>query len=77
VPPKPLSSHQVAAILGIKADSVVRLARRRGVGTQIERGTWLFDLEDVEALRVRKVGRPKVIFKHEDSEECKALREGK
>lgn len=52
-----LTTEQVAEILGIKRVQVTRLAHSRNVGWQIGRDI-LFRPEDVEALRIRKVGYP-------------------
>lgn len=57
-----LTVDQVAAELGIVPRTVRQLAQHRGVGLRVEggnRAVWLFTPADLEALRERKVGRPK------------------
>lgn len=49
---------EVATILGVNGSRVRVLAKHRGVGWQVSRGTWLFSPADVDAMRVRTPGRP-------------------
>lgn len=46
-----------AAELGVTVSRVYRLARSRGLGWQIGRGTWLFTQADIDAMRDRRPGR--------------------
>jgi len=54
------TTEQVAAELGISARQVQALARARGVGARLgpPPHAILFTPADVDALRIRKVGRP-------------------
>jgi hypothetical protein len=55
-----LTATQVADELGVTKAAVIRLAQRRGVGWQLDRGYWLFRPDDVAAMRERlPAGRPK------------------
>lgn len=54
-----LTSAEVAETLGVSLRRVQQLARSRGVGQQVGR-EWLFRPEDVEQMRDRKPGRPRV-----------------
>ena len=55
-----LTTEDAAARLGVTERRVRALAKTRGVGWQVSRGTWLFRREDIEILQVRpKPGRPK------------------
>lgn len=51
--PTPMTTNDVAAVLGITPRRVRALARSRGVGQQVTRGTWLFSHADLEAMRIR------------------------
>jgi len=55
-----LTVADVAALLGVTADRVRKLAATGRYGWRIDGRTWLFRAEDVEAMRERaKPGRPR------------------
>lgn len=53
-----LTAADVALELGISKRRVLQLAHSRSVGSMPGRD-WLFTPEEVDALRVRKIGRPR------------------
>lgn len=53
-----LTTQDMAERLGVSVQRVRALAKARGVGWQVSRGTWVFLPEDVERLRPGPVGRP-------------------
>lgn len=55
-----LTAAQVAELLGISTHRVAELARSRNLGQLLNPRMRLFTAEDVEAMRVRVPGRPKV-----------------
>lgn len=54
-----ITTREMARILGVSPRRVRQLAARRHVGHQLERGVWVFRLDDVEQLRPGPVGRPR------------------
>jgi hypothetical protein len=55
------SAAAAAAVLGIDRSRVLRIARTRGLGRREPySGMWLFSADDVDAMKVRKPGRPAV-----------------
>jgi len=53
-----LSTDDMASQLGVSVRRVRALARARGAGWQVSRGTWVFVPEDVERMRPGPPGRP-------------------
>lgn len=54
-----LTTDTVATILNVIPRRVRALAKARGVGWQVSRGTWIFRPDDVEKLRPYAIGRPR------------------
>lgn len=55
-----LSTEEVAAELGLERTRVQQLAKARGLGTPVGSAGWrVFTHADVEAMRVRRPGRPR------------------
>ena len=57
--PPPWSTADIAALWGISRGGVVYLLRSRGVGRRISGGRYLIDPADLDAISVRKVGKPR------------------
>lgn len=55
------STAAVAHILGLHPERVRRLAQSRGLGRRAigSTGAWLFTEADIDAMRIRKPGRPR------------------
>lgn len=49
-----MTTDDMAAKLGVSARRVRALAKSRGVGWQVSRGTWIFIPSDEEAMRPRR-----------------------
>lgn len=61
VPDEPLlSTRHAAAILNLTPKRVRELAKSRGVGQQLGR-EWVFRRADIEAMRNRRPGRPRLV----------------
>lgn len=56
-----LTTDDMAATLNVTPRRVRALAKARGVGWQVSRGTWIFRPNDVERLRPYGVGRPRKV----------------
>lgn len=52
------TTTETAALLGIDESRVKRMAAARGLGRKFGERVWMFSDADVEAMRVRKRGRP-------------------
>ncbi len=55
------TSRDVADILGISIQRVLALAKSRDVGTYLNPRMMVFSEADIEALRVRRTGRPPLV----------------
>lgn len=53
------STAEAARILGIEPRTLRQVARSRGLGTRVHARALVFTAADLDALRVRPVGRPR------------------
>jgi hypothetical protein len=54
-----MTTSQAAKELGVHPSRVRRMATARGIGMKLTDRLWVFSAAEVEAMRVRKPGRPR------------------